>query len=169
MIEHESNLSPSSPTSQEESASNVLPPARQFDFWLGEWDLTWADGGRGTNSIQAILDGHVILENFDADPAGSFRGMSFSVYDPAQNQWQQTWVDNQGGYLDLVGTYQNDTMILTRQAMTAGKAVMQRMIFYNISTSQLDWDWQRSEDEGRTWKTLWHIHYQRKSSPEKQA
>ena len=25
--------------------------SRQFDFWLGEWDLTWTDGGHGEKSL----------------------------------------------------------------------------------------------------------------------
>jgi hypothetical protein len=36
------------------------------------------------------------------------------------------------------------------------------MVWYNIASDQLDWNWERSEDEGTTWTILWQIHYQRK-------
>jgi hypothetical protein len=29
----------------------------QFDFWIGEWALTWAENGRGRNVVTKILDG----------------------------------------------------------------------------------------------------------------
>ena len=39
-----------------------------FDFWVGEWNLTWKDPdgstATGTNIITKILDGTVIQENF---------------------------------------------------------------------------------------------------------
>jgi hypothetical protein len=138
-------------------------PERQFDFWCGTWDLTWADGGRGTNRVEAIFDGKVILENFAAEPAGSFDGMSVSVYNAAQGKWQQTWVDNQGGYLDFVGEYHDGRMILAREVTPGEPAVQQRMVFYNIDEHELDWNWERSTDVGRTWELQWHIHYQRAS------
>lgn len=136
-------------------------PERQFDFWLGEWNLTWADGGEGTNTIQAILDGKVILESFDASPSGTFKGMSVSVYNSALARWQQTWVDNMGNYLDFVGGYADGKMTLERVVRQADTTVIQRMVFYNISATDLDWNWERSVDQGATWELLWQIHYVR--------
>jgi len=63
-----------------------------FDFWIGEWDLTWtnAEGkiDKGTNHITKILDGKVIQENF-SDAAGKFKGTSISVYDRRKKTWHQ--------------------------------------------------------------------------------
>ena len=30
--------------------------ADALDFWLGSWAVSWADGGRGTNTIRRVLD-----------------------------------------------------------------------------------------------------------------
>ena len=38
------------------------PPEQQFDFWLGEWDVSWGEGQGGTNRVDKILDGKVIRE-----------------------------------------------------------------------------------------------------------
>lgn len=81
----------------------TAPEAAQFDFWLGEWELAWGEEGRGTNVIATSLDDCVILERFDGTPSIPLRGMSVSVYDARLGQWRQTWVDNQGGYLNLDG------------------------------------------------------------------
>jgi len=137
------------------------PPAAQFDFWLGEWDLTWSDSLKGSNTINKIMNGCVILEQFDGHPAMEFRGMSVSVFGN-DGKWHQTWVDNQGGYLDFDGGFSDGKMILSRQATRGSETILQRMVFFNISENELDWDWQRSDDDGRTWKSLWKIHYDRK-------
>ena len=46
-----------------------IPPEEYFDFWIGEWNLMWADpdssAGTGFNRIERILDGAVIKENFE--------------------------------------------------------------------------------------------------------
>ncbi|HXI38617.1 MAG TPA: hypothetical protein VNH83_01500, partial [Bryobacteraceae bacterium] len=47
----------------------LAPEQQQLSFWLGEWDLTWPGEKQGavdhgTNSIQHVLDGCVIEENF---------------------------------------------------------------------------------------------------------
>lgn len=139
------------------------PQARQFDFWLGEWDLTWGEDGRGTNRIEAIWDGCVIVENFDATPSASFKGMSVSTYNADLDQWQQTWVDSNGGYLDFVGGLTGDKMILSRNTVIKGQKLKQRMVWYNIGQNEMDWNWEKSEDEGETWRTLWHIHYRKKA------
>src|ERR1700722_1080036 len=62
----------------------LLPEQKQFDFWVGEWDLTWpaAKEGQldhGTNSIRRVLDGCVVEENFSAGSAGHLRGKSVSA------------------------------------------------------------------------------------------
>jgi hypothetical protein len=44
---------------------------------------------------------------------------------------------------------------------TAGRKIVSRMVFKNITTNALDWDWQRSLDGGKSWQDVWNIHYQR--------
>ncbi|MCB0283603.1 MAG: DUF1579 family protein [Calditrichae bacterium] len=140
----------------------TAPEARQFDFWIGEWIATWSDTAYGTNSISKILGGCVISEQFNGSPASPLVGRSFSVYNSRTGNWQQTWVDNQGAYLEFSGGWQDNKMILSREVNLNGKNIIQRMIWYNINKNEFDWDWQRSDDNGNTWKTNWQIHYRRK-------
>jgi hypothetical protein len=138
---------------------------QQFDFWCGYWDLTWGDNGRGSNEITRILDGRIIQENFNSipdDDSPPYQGLSVSAYDAESAQWRQTWVDNQGGYLDFAGSFADGKMILSRDAIVADKPVKQRMVWQNIEADSLDWAWERSEDNGRSWQALWSIHYSRK-------
>ena len=144
----------------------ALPEARQFDFWIGNWQLTWKnpDGspGSGANRVESEMNGCVIHENFEGSGAQALIGKSYSVYSPRLKKWQQTWVDSSGGYLDLTGEFADGKMVLNREGILGnGKPGRQRMTFYNIAKDQFDWDWDTSED-GKTWTTRWRIHYTRK-------
>lgn len=150
--------------SQTDTAQNscTSTESKQFDFWLGEWNLTWNDTLHGTNIITKVLGDCVIHENF-SDPAGKFYGQSFSVYDPDKKQWQQTWVDNAGNYMMFVGEFKDEKMLLSRSFIgNKGNKVTQRMVFYNITPGSFEWSWESSIDEGKTWKQNWLIYYQRK-------
>jgi len=146
-------------TEQQQPCS--APEARQFDFWLGEWDLAWGEDGRGRNKITTRYNGCVIEENFDGAPTMDFKGMSVSTYNPQIHKWQQTWVDSQGSYIHLVGEFKDGRMVLVNQPTASSGKVLFRMVFYNIQQNSLDWDWERSEDGGDSWQPRWRIHYQR--------
>ena len=93
------------------------PQQKQLDFWVGEWDLTWpgnnaGETAHGTNSIRRILDGCIVEENFSGGEALHLRGKSVSIFDAIAGKWKQTWVDNEGGYLDFVGESKDGQMIL---------------------------------------------------------
>jgi hypothetical protein len=132
----------------------------QFDFWIGDWVLTW-DGGTGRNRISSVLDGAVVLEEFSADSPEELRGMSVSTVSSETGGWRQTWVDNSGGYLDFTGGMRDGEMILEREGLAKGERVRQRMVWTDITRDALTWRWERSDDEGATWRTLWLIRYRR--------
>ncbi|UCG26074.1 MAG: DUF1579 family protein [Chloroflexota bacterium] len=143
--------------------TQTTPPERQFDFWLGEWDVSWGEGQEGTNRVDKILDGKVIREQFDGNPAMPFQGVSLSVYDARAELWRQTWVDTESNYWSFVGRFEDGRMTLATEVEVEGKPVQLRMVFYNIAADELDWNWERSEDGGKSWELRWHIHYRRKA------
>ncbi len=139
------------------------PEFSQFDFWLGKWEAYSADTLTATNTIVKIMDGCTLQENFES-PKSNYSGKSWSVYNPQTKLWQQTWVDNQGGYIALTGSFENEKMTLSAapRKIKNGKEVIERMVFYNIGIDTFDWNWEASTDNGATWKNNWHIHYVRK-------
>ena len=154
---------------QSGQAPCASPEASQFDFWLGDWNLTYSDTLHATNHIEKILNGCTVQENFN-DPNANYSGKSWSVYNKNYNMWEQTWVDTQGGYIHLTGGMIGDSMVLTTAERTVpanisptGKLV-NRMVFQNIKPDSFDWDWEASTDGGKNWKTNWHIHYDRKKN-----
>lgn len=138
------------------------PPEQQLDFWLGEWDVSWHEGGHGTNSIRRVLGGKVVQEDFDGTPAIDLRGRSVSVYREKLGEWHQTWVDNQGNYWHLQGGWRDDRFVLITDDRIEGNAVKFRMVFHDIEPDSLSWDWELSRDGGASWELRWRIHYERR-------
>jgi hypothetical protein len=155
-----------------ERAPCIDPEFGEFDFWLGEWDLTWpaeqtggrlGETGNGTNHVERLFGRCGIEESFSTDDGG-FQGHSVSVFDPAARLWRQTWVDSSGGYLLFTGRNANDRMELrTAPTERDGHTVVNRMVFRDIADNSLRWDWQRTQDDGETWADLWNITYSRRS------
>ena len=148
----------------------AAPEQKQLEFWVGDWDLAWpgqkqGEIAHGTNHIRRVLDTCVVEENFSGEKAMHLRGMSLSIFDTRSRKWKQTWVDNEGGYLDLVGEFKEGQMILARDNVRPdGTKVIQRMVFKNIQPNEFDWSWESSTDAGKTWQVLWPIHYKRKKT-----
>jgi hypothetical protein len=145
----------------------ATPEHRQFDFWIGDWQLKWqgSEGNqqRGTNRITARYDDCVIHEDFQALAPNGLRGMSVSTYDAQTATWRQTWVDNQGGYLEFAGGFKDGAMILSRTGPRDGEQTTWRMVWSSITENSLDWKYEASTDGGSTWEILWSIRYERKN------
>ena len=141
------------------------PESKQLDFWVGEWELSYAGPGgkpvESRNRITKILDGCAVLEEFAGGAGTPLKGHSVSTFDSATRRWKQTWVDNTGSYLDFVGGIEGGNMVFAREAERQGKKIRQRMVFQDVQRDSLKWLWQRSDDEGRTWTTQWEIGYRR--------
>ena len=165
-------LSVSASAGQATAAQNPPPCAqpeqKEFDFWVGDWDLTWPGSkpgeiAHGTNTIKRVMDGCVVAESFSGGDSIPLRGMSVSAFDARTHRWKQTWVDNQGAYLDFTGEFRDGKMILGREAVRPnGAHVLQRMVYKNIAADEFDWSWELSKDNGKTWQVQWPIHYKRR-------
>lgn len=73
----------------------------QFDFWLGDWEVTAPDGTfAGNNKITREENGCLILERWTSANGGT--GQSYNFYNPATEKWRQVWV-SQGAMIDYEG------------------------------------------------------------------
>ena len=72
---------------------------RLFDFWIGDWSVTGANGNSaGVSRITRELDGCAVVENF----RGTF-GRSLNRLDRLTGLWLQDYVDATGMTLRLFG------------------------------------------------------------------
>jgi hypothetical protein len=135
---------------------------RQFDFWLGTWEVTNAEGRVvGTNRISSILAGCVLMEEWES--AGPFAGKSFNIYDAASNRWHQTWVDNGGLLLELNGKLVDGNMVLEgRRPGPDGTEVLHRITWKPLEGGEVRQMWDSSSDGGKSWATQFDGIYSRK-------
>ncbi|MFC4720808.1 hypothetical protein ACFO5O_00635 [Geojedonia litorea] len=93
----------------------------EFDFWLGSWTVTTPDGSpAGTNEIDKIQNNCILRENWSS-AAGNFTGTSNNFYNTSTKQWEQLWIDNQGGSLHLKGNRKGNQMILSSDELKNAK------------------------------------------------
>lgn len=150
-----------------QSDTGLSGKAKWMDFWVGNWNLTWKDKDgnmeRGLNEVKRTLGGKVIQENFRAlnGASAGFIGKSWTVFNVNKDTWFQTWVDNQGSYLDFTFEIDGGKRVFKRTGLDkVGSPIYQRMVFYNITENNFDWNWESSKD-AKTWDLLWQIHYER--------
>jgi hypothetical protein len=145
-----------SPTAPEACAA---PEHRQFDFWIGEWEVMLPNGRRaGTNRIQPILDGCVLQESWTG--AGGMSGHSYNVYDRSRKVWHQTWVDGQGSLLQIEGRFANNRMILEGETLdSAGARVLNRITWTPMGPDRLRQLWETSKDGGKSWSVAFDGRY----------
>jgi len=110
-------MSSSSPTTAQTAVPACSAPEhRQFDFWVGEWNVHGLAGKlAGTNSIRREIGGCVLHERYDT--GRGYNGESFNVYDEARKVWHQTWVDSGGLLLVLEGGIRDGKMVLEGQTV----------------------------------------------------
>ena len=90
----------------------------EFDFWIGTWTVTNPDGTpAGKNVIDKIQDNCILRENWTSATPG-YTGTSNNFYNARTNQWEQIWIDNQGGTLHLKGQRKANQMILRTDEAT---------------------------------------------------
>ncbi|MFS4467286.1 hypothetical protein [Maribacter sp. 2210JD10-5] len=84
-----------------------------FDFWLGTWEVTNANGTKaGNNTITKLQQGCILKEEWIGID-GKNTGTSLNFFNLKTKQWEQLWVDNSGTHLKLKGNRSGNQMILT--------------------------------------------------------
>lgn len=88
----------------------AAPEYRAFDFWVGEWEVTGADGQpAGRNRITSEQRGCVLVERWQSIRDGT--GVSMTFYEPLARQWRQVWV-SPGIEIDISGGLVAGSMVL---------------------------------------------------------
>ena len=130
------------------------PEHRQFDFWLGDWDVYEGDELVGTNRIETILDGCALRESWVG--SSGMRGTSLNSFSPRDRRWHQTWVDSNGLLLELAGTFENGRIELAgRVPQPDGAAdAMHRITWEPRADGTVRQHWQASRDGGVSWSDV---------------
>lgn len=144
--------------------SPAAPPVnRDFDFWIGDWEVTVRATGKlaGHNKIEARHGGRVLVENYSTP--GAYTGMSINAYDARAKRWHQCWMDNSGLVLDLYGGLAGGSMVMTGETLRPdGTRQVERITWTPKADGSVRQHWEQSTDGGRTWTTAFDGLYTRR-------
>jgi hypothetical protein len=145
---------------------------RQFDFWIGDWQVWDSPSQRqvGSNRIERVLDGCALQEIWQdntALPGG--RAISLSFYSNSDQKWHQVYVDNAGGAALLLSGGWNAGQMQLEQDAWANTTSNTKKGKERISWSLVDNNPNRvrqlgehSEDGGLTWRISFDALYIRR-------
>ena len=115
---------PAAPATPPQPFDCRAPAHRQFDFWLGDWDVVpnpataqptappvVSGAQKPANNVITSLDGGCVLMESWTAPGQT--GHSLNIYDRTRQQWHQTWVDSNGGLHEYWGSLKDGNMVFT--------------------------------------------------------
>ncbi len=164
------SLKPAAPLPQQPTAeqpATAQPPAtpqqprpcgdavhRQFDFWVGHWDVVAQGKFAGTNRIERVDHGCALYESWSSG-GGGYTGRSLNSVG-GDGRWRQSWVDASGLRLELVGGLVDGVMVLEGEtpARAAGARPLKNRIRWSPEPEgRVRQHWETSADGGSTWTT----------------
>ncbi len=150
--------------------------SRQFDFWLGEWDVnlrvkqkdhSWKDMHQSVARIYPVLDSTAVLELWEEqNREKGIIGYSLRYYDPEKDQWMLylNWPGpNDSGSHFLTGAFRHGRVeFFGEQEHNDSTRTKFRFTFSDITKNSLRWDNAMSKDDGKTWGENWIMEFSRK-------
>ena len=130
---------------QAQPAACTGTPYRQFDFWVGDWEVTNAQGAVvGQNTITKILNGN--------------------IYNLQTDKWHQTWVSDNGQLLQLDGGLDEPGRMVLRGETVGqdGGVVLNEIAWERLPSGQVRQVWRTSSDAGANWQIVFNGLYTKK-------
>lgn len=143
------------------------PEHRQFDFWVGEWDVYDQNNNKaGLNRIEKVETGCLLLEQWTSVTGGS--GTSMNFYDPDKKRWEQIWVGGGGGSLIRIegGLLKDKSMRLegTIHYISTQTTYPFRGTWSLLPDKRVRQFFEQSTDGGKTWAPWFEGFYVRQES-----
>jgi hypothetical protein len=139
------------------------PANRALDFWLGEWTIGAAGGApNATSSVTLELDKCLVVERWDGGRGHS--GANFFAYSADDRSWHGLFADNEGRvHVFAEGTVaQGSAEFSGPSSGPHGESILNRVTIRRVGETQVEQEWQKSTDGGKTWITAFRGEYRRK-------
>jgi hypothetical protein len=136
------------------AAACTAPENRQFDFWVGRWDVYGPKGRQVAHSlIEKLYNGCGIRENWM--PFNNQTGGSLNIYLPAEKHWEQFWIDSGGSRAIFIGGWNGKAMVIQGKW---GRPLVRITYTPNADHSVRQFG-EQSTDEGKTWTPSFDFTY----------
>lgn len=139
------------------------PESRQFDFWVGKWDVfpkSHPDRKVANSLIERLYSGCGIRENWMPLKGGS--GGSLNAYDPVTKRWRQFWADSDGSSALFTGGLVGTAMVIEGVWPQPGHPHQRTRITYTpMADGSVEQAGEASNDNGKTWKKSFDLIYRK--------
>lgn len=135
---------------------------RDFDFWLGAWDVHTADGTlAGRNRIEKAQAGCVLVESWMS--TSGVPGMSMNYFDIISAQWVQVWTGAGGTQIVIRGGLTEDGMLLEGRIHYVANSTSApfRGLWTPLPDGRVRQYFEQSNDGGETWAAWFEGFYTR--------
>jgi len=151
--------------------------SRQFDFWIGEWDVLnrnrpaeegrWYDTGTATARVYPVVAGCGLVEHWRGNAYGDFLvGFSLRAFNPQVGQWDLALLWPNSGeprFGELGGGFRHGRGEFYSQGLTAeGDTTITRFTFSDITPNAIRWQDGFSTDAGMLWNSGWIMEFTRR-------
>ncbi len=139
--------------------------AKQFHFWVGDWEVLNPKGQlAGTNRI-VLMEGNCVIQEKWIATQGGYTGTSYNFYNTTTGKWQQLWIDNQGGNLQLEGAWNGSAMVLQGKPAKnrQGQTQVDRITWTPNADGTVRQLWEVSVNEEKTWTIAFDGLYRKKA------
>ncbi len=131
------------------------PAYRVLDFWIGSWKVVTGEDQRqvGKNSINRILNGCAIIENWQSLAGG--KGKSLFYYHDVEKTWKQVWITDNEGLKEkhLIGVLENGAVRFQGELrLPEGGIVLDRTTLIPLEENRVRQLIEQSTDGGETWQ-----------------
>ena len=147
-------IAPGAGATEEVPRGGCAAEARQFDFWVGRWNVTEKGKPAGVNHIEPILGGCALLENWAGAKGGM--GKSLNFFDRGDGLWHQAWIDGSGDALFLAGRFENGVMRMQGERPASGEIppTRHRITWTPLSEGKLRQVWESTPIGKEVWTVV---------------
>jgi len=142
---------------------------RQFDFWLGEWDVLPSSSQSGVLVAESTISLHdqgcVIMEEWR--PFAGAHGHSINIYDATDQNWHQVWMDATGRRTVYRGVLQDDVLRMDNLNPLPdqnGNPQRLRMSFQALDANTVRQWGERFDEASSQWTVAWDLTYRRRAN-----
>ncbi len=136
---------------------------RQLDYWLGDWIVTYPGAsGSGTSRVYLSLEQCLLVESWDSGTG--FSGENIFAYNPEDQLWHGLYADNHAHVHVFEGRVKpGSAQFDGRSHDPKGAVVLNRLTVVRLTPNKVEQTWEKSKDNGATWKVEFRGDYSRKS------
>jgi hypothetical protein len=148
--------------------------ARQFDFWLGDWQIDQqirrADGSwlhlPARTSVSSVLGGCALLEHWEGDvkfyweqmdAVEHMEGLSVRSYDPGEGEWCIHWMDSRHPRFGppFCGRFTGGGGDFVQERQTPSGTRRTRIRFSKAGHGGVRWELAIGSSADSSWTPLW--------------